>query len=199
MDIHNYKRLFERQVELLKKSKDISKENKKITLAFKDFLLSEGIGIAKIARYLSDIRKFNELLKKPFPKSTENDIRKVVAKIEQSNLAAETKKGFKIMLRKLYRFIGNVKEKGVYPEEVRWISIALSKNHKKLPEELLTEEEIKKIVQNCTNLRDKTLVSTLAESGCRISEIGGMQIKHVSFEDYGARLTVSGKTGMRKM
>jgi len=106
---------------------------------------------------------------------------------------------FKIFLRKLYRFIRGIEEKGKYPEEVEWISIHIADNHKKLPEELLTEEEILRIIQKCDNLRDKALVAALAESGCRVSEIGTMKIKHVSFEEYGARLTVNGKTGMRKI
>lgn len=103
------------------------------------------------------------------------------------------------MLRKLYKFIRGIDEKGVYPEEVKWISISIPKNQRKLPEELLSDEEIESIIRNCKTLRDKAFVSTLAESGCRISEIGTMKIKHVSFEEYGARITVNGKTGMRKI
>jgi len=199
MDIHNYKRQFERQVEIIQESKEISQDNKECALNFKDYLLSEGLGFAKIGRYLLDVRKFSRLLGKNFIDAGKDDIRRVVADIEQSNLAPETKKSFKILLRKMYRFIRGIDEKGVYPEEVKWISIAIAKNHNKLPEELLTEEEIINIIQNCTCLRDKTLVATLSESGCRISEIGNMRIKNISFEEYGARLTVTGKTGMRKI
>ena len=75
----------------------------------------------------------------------------------------------------------------------------ISNNHNKLPEELLTEDEIEGIIRNATNTRDKALLSCLAESGCRISEIGNLKIKHISFEEYGTRLTVGGKTGMRKI
>ena len=68
-----------------------------------------------------------------------------------------------------------------------------------MPEELLTDKEIADIVRCCLTLRDKALIATLAESGCRVSEIATMQVKHVSFEQYGARLVVNGKTGMRKI
>lgn len=198
-DIHNYRKQFERQIELIKEDLSIPPENKDIALKFKDYLLSEGIGVAKIGRYLLDIRKFSKLLNKPIQEANKQDIRQVIGEIEQSILAAESKKCFKVMVRKLYRFIKGIDEKGVYPEEVKWISIGIPKNHKKLPEQLLTEDEIKLIIQHCKNLRDKAMVSSLAESGCRISEIGTMKIKHVSFEEYGARLTVQGKTGMRKI
>ncbi|MEK6916018.1 MAG: tyrosine-type recombinase/integrase [Nanoarchaeota archaeon] len=198
VDIHNYKRQLENQIVLVQKS-IISPENKLLAIKFKDYLISEGIGVAKITRYLLDVRKLDRILNKKFTEGNKEDMRKVVAEIELSGLAPESKKTFKIMMRKFYRFIRNIDERGVYPEEVKWISIALPKNHRKLPEQLLTEEDIKSIIQQCTNLRDKTLISVLAESGCRIGEIGTMQIKHVSFENYGARLTVNGKTGMRKI
>lgn len=199
MDIHNYKRQLERQIELVQLDGRISRGNKKFALEFKDYLLSEGIGVAKIGRYLLDVRKFAIMLQKPFDTATEQDIRKVIATIEQGNLAPESKKCFKIMLRKLYRFIRRINEKGKYPPEVSWISIAISQNHNKLPEELLTEEEIKRIIHHCACLRDKALVATLATTGARVSEAATMQIKHVLFEEHGARLNLTGKTGTRKI
>lgn len=199
MDIHNYKRQFERQVELLKEDENILQVNKDSAIKFKDYLISDGIGVAKIGRYLLDVRKFSKMLNKPFKEANKDDLRHVVAEIEQGELAPESKKCFKVMIRKLYRFIYEIDERGVYPECVRWISIGIAKNHKKLPEELLTDQEIKDIIRKCGNVRDKAFVSTLAESGCRISEIATMKIKHVSFEEYGARITVAGKTGMRKI
>lgn len=199
MDIHNYQKRFERIVERVQNSSEISSENKEITLKFKDYLLSEGISTSKIERYLFDLMKFSRMVKRPFPEVSKEEIRTVIGELNQKGYAEETKKGFKIMIRKLYRFIEGIEEKGVYPDKVKWISIYIAPNHKKLPEELLTENEIRMIIQKCDNLRDRALISALAESGCRVSEIGNMKIKHVAFEEYGARLTVNGKTGMRKI
>jgi hypothetical protein len=56
MDIHNYKRQLERQIQIVKESKELLQENKETVLKFKDHLLSEGIGASKIVRYLIDIR-----------------------------------------------------------------------------------------------------------------------------------------------
>jgi len=199
IDIHNYKGRLERSIARITKSDDISKENKDTILKFKDYCLSEGIGAAKIDRYLGDAKKYTLMLKKNLKNAKKEDVRRILADLGQTNLSEETKKCFKVMLKKLYKFIRGVEEKGKYPEEVNWFTLTIHENHRKLPEELLTDEEIFKIVQNCKNLRDKAFISSLAESGCRISEIGTMQIKHVSFEEYGARLTVNGKTGMRKI
>jgi integrase/recombinase XerD len=199
MDIHNYKGRFERTIERVNESSDISKDNKEIILKFKDYCISEGIGLAKLERYIGDLMKYARMLNKYYPDASKEDIRRVIAGLEQSPLSPETRKGFKIMLRKLYRFIEGIEERGIYPEKVRWISINIPNNHKKLPEELLTDEEIKKIVQKCDNARDKALIAVLSESGCRVGEIGTLKIKHISFEETGARITVAGKTGMRKI
>ncbi|MFH1637398.1 MAG: tyrosine-type recombinase/integrase [Candidatus Woesearchaeota archaeon] len=198
MDIHNYKGRLERTLKRIDEA-GISKQNKDLILKFKDYCISEGIGLAKIERYLCDLKKYAQMLKKNLEEASKEDIRMVVAELEQTNLSAETKKGFKIMLRKFYRFAEGIEEKGVYPERVKWLSINIPNNHKKMPEELLTEEEMARMIQKCETLRDKALVATLAASGCRIGEVGTLQVKHVSFEEYGARLTVRGKTGMRKI
>ncbi len=199
MDIHDNARRMQRQLEMIKEHAEISAMNKKTAFEFSDYLLSEGIGASKITRYLSDIKKLCLMLGKPLKQAREGDLRKVVGRIEQSELAAESKKAFKVLVRKLYRFIKGCKKKGQYPPEVDWISIAIPVSKKKLPEELLTEEEVKKVIRACSNIRDKAFISLLAESGARISEIGTMQVKHVSFEKYGARLTITGKTGARKI
>lgn len=198
-DIHNYRRQLERVVELIKTSQEISEENKNTILKFRDFLFSEGVGIPRIISYLFYSRKYARMLQKPFKEASESDIRAIIAQLNQEDLSENSKKGFKITLKRLYCFIEGKTKREDYPPNVEWISVTIHNNHSKLPEELLTEEEILNIISKCRNLRDKTLMSTLAESGCRISEIALMKIKNVSFEENGARITVAGKTGMRKI
>lgn len=199
VSIHNYEQRFKRTLTRISEASDISENNRKIALTFKDYLLSEGIGLAKIERYLGDILKFNRLLGLPFEKAGKEDIRRVVSAVHQQEWSEETKRCFKIMIRKLYCFIRGVERGDGYPDEVRWMKMELGVKHRKLPEELLTEDEVKRIVQACTCIRDKALLATLAESGCRVSEVGLMKIKNVSFETYGARISINGKTGSRKI
>lgn len=199
MDLYNCKRRLEGQLELVKRQENISSENKKNILEFKDYLFSEGIGVAKIARYMVDARKYCVMLKKSVRMADETDMRRIIGEMEQTDLAAETKRCFKVFLRKFYRFLRGISEKGKYPPEVSWMSLAISKNNKKLPEELITETEAKDIIRAAGNVRDKAFVGVLADSGARVSEIGMMKIKHISFETHGARLTIHGKTGTRKI
>ncbi len=70
---------------------------------------------------------------------------------------------------------------------------------KLLPEDLLTEEDVKKIIDVCDNPRDKAFISLLYELGCRIGELGNLRIKHVVFEKNYACILLNGKTGMRRI
>jgi site-specific recombinase XerD len=85
-----------------------------------------------------------------------------------------------------------------YTEEVKWIKPRL-KNGKKLPEEILTIEEVTKIAEAAENPRDRAFVLVLYESGCRIGELLPLKMKNVQFDENGAILLVNGKTGRRRV
>ncbi|MBI5065043.1 tyrosine-type recombinase/integrase [Candidatus Woesearchaeota archaeon] len=63
--------------------------------------------------------------------------------------------------------------------------------------DLLTESDVKKLVETANYIRDKMLVSILWESGCRIGELVNLRIKDVVFDKHGTILNVFGKTGAR--
>ncbi|MCK5321538.1 tyrosine-type recombinase/integrase [Candidatus Pacearchaeota archaeon] len=198
-DIHNYKRTLERLIERIENEEKFSPEDRKIALSFKDDLLANNLSLPKVARYLQHMIWFNRTFKKNFSDANIQDIKEIVAGLNQSDYSENTKKSIKIGLRKLYKFIRGVEGKGKYPPEVAWYTVTISNSKKKMPEELLTEDEMLRIIKLCTCERDRALIAVLCESGCRVGEIGTMKIKHISLEEHGARLTVDGKTGMRKI
>ena len=51
-------------VERVIEAKEFSPKNTEFILNFKDYLISEGIGKAKIIRYLGEMFKLNRLVKK---------------------------------------------------------------------------------------------------------------------------------------
>jgi integrase/ribosomal protein L40E len=66
-----------------------------------------------------------------------------------------------------------------------------------MPEYLITEEEFNKLFNATDDLQTRLIIGLLYESGCRIGEILSLKIQNVSFNQYGARLIVKGKTGQR--
>jgi site-specific recombinase XerD len=199
-DIHNYQKRLDRTIERVSPGGELTDHNSKIALGFKNELLSQNISISKTARYLQDVIWLHRQLEgKNFDDVVKEDVKALLAKMNQSDLAESTKKGIKIMLRKFYKYIRGVDDPKKYPEEVDFFTLTIPNSHSLMPEELLNEKEMMQIIQAAKNDRDKALMSVLCESGCRVGEVGALRIKHISFEEIGARITVKGKTGMRKV
>jgi len=175
----------------------ISQKNKSLILAFRDECLANGLSKGRVLKYLHTCRKFACWLRHDFDRAGIEDIKVVVARIEQQPLVDFTKKQEKTILRKLYRWLRGTEG---YPPEVEWISLRCrSGANIKLPEELLTEEDILRLIRAAKTPRDRAFVAMLYETGCRISELLFVKVKHVRFDEYGACLVVDGKTGPRRI
>lgn len=195
IDIHNYERKLEQETARVS-TLNISERNKKIVFKFRDYCFAQGLSQARIWRYLQLIPKIAFWLEKDLDKATTEDILRVVQIIEKNDFTYWTKYTYKRALKRFYKWLGKKED---YPKEVKWIKCNGANGNHKLPEELLTEEDIKKMISCANNLRDKALISMLYESGCRIGELGSLKIKHVSFDKYGTVLIIDGKTGMRRV
>lgn len=183
----------------IKQDPSISEKNKELIMNFENQLLLENISKPRIYKYLYTLRHINRMLKKDFNTLTKIDIEKFVAEINSLNRSEWTKQGHKVILKRFMKWVRGTK-KG-YPKEVDWIKTRIAKNLIKLPNEgdLLTEEEIKKMLDCTKHFRDRALISVLWESGARIGEIGTIQIKDIIFDKYGALVNVIGKTGSRSI
>lgn len=195
LDIHNYKRQLDSARNRIKNS-DISKKNKKAIFDFCDNCIAEGLSTPRILHYMQKLCQLAKWLKKNFKDAKRADILRVVKGIEEKDYSEWTKHGYKVTLKKFYKWLKRSKH---YPKEVKWIKSTVKKNNLTLPEELLTEDEVKKLVEAAHHPRDKALVFVLYESGCRIGELTTLRIKNVEFDKYGAQIMVRGKTGMRRI
>ena len=63
--------------------------------------------------------------------------------------------------------------------------------------EILTHEEIGRIVTSTINQRYRLLFILLYETGCRIGELLNLTKENIFFDDYGALIYLNGKTGVR--
>lgn len=194
--IHDYEKRLESAINHLRKS-NISEANKRTILDFKDECFSNGLSNARVIKYIWNLQKMAEWLRKDFEQATLEDIKSLVLRIDKSSCVEFTKNEHKMILRKLYRWLRQSED---YPPEVSWIR-RFRKDTKrvKLPEELLTEEEVQAMARASTNIRDRALVSMLYESGCRIGELFLLKVKHISHDQYGAQIVVDGKTGPRRI
>ncbi|WP_214019818.1 tyrosine-type recombinase/integrase [Methanoculleus sp.] len=79
-------------------------------------------------------------------------------------------------------------------------NIKIKKPRRHLPvEQLITREDITRLVDACDKPRDRALIMLMWDSGARIGELLNLNIGHVQFDRYGAVVIVNGKTGMRRL
>lgn len=70
---------------------------------------------------------------------------------------------------------------------------------RKLPEDILTENEVKRMIKATLHPRDSAMISTLYETGCRRNELLHLRIKDFEHDRYGGLIHIpkEGKTGAR--
>lgn len=194
IDVHNYERKIASVLKRIEGS-HISVEDKQLLSEFHKECAINGLSKARISKYFDVLGRIALWFNKPFQKVIKEDIMRLIQRVESSNYSEWTKHDYKVILKIFYRWLRRTED---YPEEVKWIKSSFRSNSM-LPEEILTEDDIKKLVESAFSLRDKAFILVLYESGCRIGEILSLRIRNVQFDNYGAVLLVSGKTGDRRV
>lgn len=75
----------------------------------------EGLSKARIIFYINRLLIFSRLFRKDFEKATKEDIKKVVKKINEKNYAERIKKDCRVAIKRFYKWIRGIEEKGIYP------------------------------------------------------------------------------------
>lgn len=162
-DIYNRPRQLERINEHINEAIK-SSSTKKTLKDFETWLFSQGLSIARIARYLECmawmVEKRNGTNLKNLDKEQIVNLLKI---IEAQDWEEWTKYGYKTTIRKFLNFLER--------KDLLDLVKALPPKKKKLPEELLTKADIEKMISAAEHPRDKAFIALLYESGARISEI----------------------------
>lgn len=174
----------------------LPRESVDLILRFIDKLADDGLTAHRQSFYLSQLRRLAEILGEAFPNPSKEHIERAVAEIEGRPSSDWTKTNYKTSLKRFYKWhLGGDEE---YPSQVRWVRTRRTDNDQ-LPNGLLTRQEVTAMVRSCRNSRDKALISSLADSGCRIGELLSMRLGDVTFDQYGVVFKVSRKTGDRQV
>ncbi len=156
-----------------------------------DELLGAGYTTARLDKIMSTLVVIARAVGGPLGGLGSDDIRRYLAVLARSSYSPWTKHDHQLILKKYLRWLGKAGEADL-------IKPRKPKNDR-LPEEVLAEEEVKRLVGAAYCSRDRAFALGLYESGCRIGEFLPLRLKHLSFDRYGAVLIVDGKTGMRRI
>ena len=201
MGIHNYEEKLEQTVSAMLRDNKLSQQNKDTILEFQRYLSIAGYSQPRILKYVDTARRVAHWFKnKDFTKLTREDVLEYLSKVQALDRSEWTKQWYRVFIKRFLQWVHNM-SKDQYPDLVKDVKVHFPNRLRKLPNEgeFLTEEDVTKLIEACSNSRDRALVSTLYEGGCRIGELGNMKIRHLKFDEYGAVLTVQGKTGSRNI
>lgn len=175
----------------------VSKENRELILKYCNTWLAKGVTRARVVKIVYCLRRLSNWFKKPFSTASKDELIVLVGEVEKQGLAESTRYDIKIVLKTFFRWLKGSDDQ--YPPEVAWLKPKMRHRNHRLPEEMLSEEEVLKMAQVASTARDKAIVLVLYETGCRIGELLSLKIKNVQFDQYGAILRVTGKTGDRRV
>jgi integrase/ribosomal protein L40E len=198
IDIHNYKQRLKRATRFLENHPEISLENKNKILGFLDRIRAEGLSPARQVSYVQWLTTTAVTLGKNLDEATKHDIEHLMKTINSKDWSNSTKENYRETIKKFWRWLKGL-EKGKDPPETDWFRVGKGKGKDILPEELLTREEAKRLIEVAEHPRDKAYVAVSDESGARPGEILSMRIRSVAFDQYGAVIVVNGKVGERRI
>ncbi len=195
----------------------VPEPNRGYLLSFHRNLITEELSTGRIAVLLGNMYRVSVWLEhQPFDAVTVADIIDLIERIKHvrrirkakimvdRGYAAQTIEGYKMTLKKFWRWLRNpdVPPSQLndlpYPSEVSWIK-RKKKMNAMLPKDIWTPDEVNRLAAATSTLRDKAFVLGLFGSGCRIGEFLPLLRRDVAFDDYGAHLSVTGKTGPRRV
>ena len=171
-------------------------EDYNIVYEFASDLIAEGISEFRVRGYVIYLKKIIQTANKRLKDFEKADVKRVINHYQLLRNSGELSDSsvfeVKKTLKKFFGWCGR-------DELINWFSIGKVKNSLS-PSDLITEEEFQKMLNVCTNSRDRALLSLLYETGARIGEIGSMRVKDVSFDEYGAIVWLpKSKTIRRKL
>lgn len=195
-------RIYKQQEDLDQEYRRLNTSNlsapvKKEIEKFAKIRLAKGATRLRVVKCMWCLRLMAQWLDKDFAKASQNDLVELVSSIDLKDYAEYTKYDFKIVLKCFYKWFKGKDEE--FPKVIKWLKPKLRNHKHKLPEELLTVEEVERLAAATTNSRDKAFLLVLYESGCRIGELLYLKLKNVQFDNYGGVLLVDGKTGGRRV
>jgi integrase/ribosomal protein L40E len=171
-------------------------------LRFLDHLQALGLSPSRVLKYATQLcTLFKNVPFDPVGASRAN-VERVVAWINSQSYKSWTKHGLKLTVKKLLQYAkcGSCHRKAPVPPEASWIEVkADDKDSKVTTESILTAEDVKAMIRQAENERDKALIAVLFEAALRLGELLTMRVGSVKFKDEYCLITVNGKTGLKRI
>lgn len=160
--------------------------DRKIAAEFLNELAARSLSPKTRAVYLQRILGFHRWFRKPLSEASPDDLRGYIRFLQESGRAPFSVKIRIVMLKHFFAsWMG---------KEFRGVRTPKGERPDPKP---LDESEILAMIKAGATPYEKALVAVLYEGGIRLGELQGIKVGHVAVDQYGAKITVNGKSGER--
>ena len=153
MDIHNMERRYGNAVRNLLDHERIPQASKEKILQFLEHCQAQDLSLARRLFYLQRLTIIAATLGKTSLRDADRaDLERILSQISSRrgrssrSLGAWTKRGYKITARVFWRWLKGCQD-GEDPPETAWIKIKRTKDVNTLPEDLLTKDDVLKMLR----------------------------------------------------
>ncbi len=179
-DLYNHK---DRYNHLLNQIQTFNPKRRREFSRFHKYMITRELSLARKITLLNNLKAFFKT--EDIKPTTRINIYNIIQKIDRINKSPNTKRDYKLAYRSYLKSIGT--------DEKLIELIAVGNPDIRKPKKI-----IDKPLYPYMNSKDEQLfVRLLQETGARPGEIMNIRHKHIEFTDFGAYLTITGKTGTR--
>jgi integrase/recombinase XerD len=158
-------------------------------------LKANSLTTRSLAFYASTIKSLSSI-GKHFSDLGREDIVKWATDLDR-RFSPATTSVHKVLAKRFLKWVHTGSLEGrEYPECVAWLKPRRPRKH--LPKQILSELEVRQLVETASNQRDRAMVFVGYESGARAGELLSLRIRDIEFDRFGAVLRLNGKTGERR-
>jgi len=190
--IYETDKIMANTMRLINADAQISADNKTAIAEFLDGKEAEGLSPNRLIILAASLRRTARLTTASFKQFTEQDARSLIKSLERAPYKDWTKVTTKKVFKQICRF--NKLPSNVYGE---WLKVSKPPNTLR-KEDLLTSEEINRLVAAAPNDMWRCLLAILAETGARPSEILSLTIRQVIQNGTHFKLFCSGKMAKKQ-
>lgn len=159
VDLHRFQKGYANSVERLRKSALCDEDKEGVQLFLRD-MKAKGLGFARLIKLCDTLTRLGTGLNVSFEKATIEDTKKLIYAYEEGEYSFWTKHDLKCILKQYCAWLN----KGRYPDNVAWIctTIPTKDKHMVYQGELLTQDEMNRVIDYADSPRNKALLAVLA-------------------------------------
>ncbi len=191
----------ERKLQLLMKRVEnngsITPRNKELIKQFWENTVARGLSKSRQEIIVQSLLRFGAVSIVDFDKAEKKDMEHIMAELRKQELSETTLATMIAVLKSFWRWMLNLESSDKLPDTVRWMKYGdVLKTSKLTKKDLLTTEDIVKMIDSTPDLMQKCLISSHFEASNRCGETLSGKINSITFfEDYAIYNVEFGKTG----